>query len=179
MVDMLKAGESFEQIGAIVGMSRHGVAHRATKYGMRSSYSVGRWTPEKVEQLIQLFETGLSSTGIAARLEGMSRNAVIGKLTRLGLTNANGFKRKKGGDRSQKVQEFLGQKQHQRQAPVSVLPTLKVADVVPLHLSLLDLGPDQCRYPFGDGPFTFCGCEKIEGSSYCEPHHRLTHLGAK
>jgi hypothetical protein len=43
-----------------------------------------------------------------------------------------------------------------------------------LGLQLMELGPDDCRYPFGDSaPFTFCGDTAIVGSSYCELHHTI------
>lgn len=39
---------------------------------------------------------------------------------------------------------------------------------------LMELEPDDCRYPFGDSaPFTFCGDAALVGSSYCEVHHLL------
>ncbi|MEP6836508.1 MAG: GcrA family cell cycle regulator, partial [Bradyrhizobium sp.] len=43
------------------------------------------WTTERVERLKSHFEAGLSCREIAAEI-GVSRNAVIGKLSRLGLT---------------------------------------------------------------------------------------------
>ncbi len=39
--------------------------------------------------------------------------------------------------------------------------------------ALLDLEPEDCRYPFGDGPIVFCGCPAVAGSSYCLPHKIL------
>jgi GcrA cell cycle regulator len=50
---------------------------------------------------------------------------------------------------------------------------LREVEVVPLHVSLLDLQHGQCRYPYGDGPFTFCGCQAEPGRPYCEPHQYL------
>lgn len=50
---------------------------------------------------------------------------------------------------------------------------LRQVAVEPLHLNLLDLQHGQCRYPFGDGPFTFCGCRTVPDSPYCEPHQEL------
>lgn len=173
MVDMLNAGHSFEHIGSIVGMSRYGVAHHAAKYGMRSSYSIGRWTPKKVEELISHFEAGLSARMIAEQLGDMSRNAVIGKLTRMGLMGGGSFKQPENGARTKRVRKALDHKQERRQEVPA--PQLRVADVVPMHVSLLDLKHNMCRYPFGDGPFTFCGCPVLDGLSYCEPHQRLTH----
>ena len=44
------------------------------------------WTEERVEQLKRLWAEGLSASQIAGRLGGVTRNAVIGKVHRLGLS---------------------------------------------------------------------------------------------
>ena len=44
------------------------------------------WTDERVEKLKKLWSEGLSASQIAAQLGGVSRNAVIGKVHRLGLS---------------------------------------------------------------------------------------------
>ncbi|MVT67195.1 hypothetical protein GPL21_19015 [Bradyrhizobium pachyrhizi] len=58
------------------------------------------------------------------------------------------------------------------------MPQLRCAAVVPRHLSLLDLKPGDCRYPYGgdsDGEtMTFCGHPCRSGSSYCTPHFHLS-----
>src|SRR5271154_5454753 len=43
------------------------------------------WTDERVEQLKSLWTEGLSASQIARALGGVTRNAVIGKVHRLGL----------------------------------------------------------------------------------------------
>lgn len=43
------------------------------------------WTDERVERLKSLWSEGLSASQIAAELGGVTRNAVIGKVHRLGL----------------------------------------------------------------------------------------------
>lgn len=43
------------------------------------------WTEERIERLKTLWADGLSASQIAARLGGITRNAVIGKVHRLGL----------------------------------------------------------------------------------------------
>jgi hypothetical protein len=35
------------------------------------------------------------------------------------------------------------------------------------RFTLMDLGPDTCRFPFGDGPFLFCGAEPLPEKPYC------------
>jgi GcrA cell cycle regulator len=57
--------------------------------------------------------------------------------------------------------------------PLSDRTTLRFADVIPRHLSLLELMPRQCRYPYGEGPFTFCGHPTRPGVSYCPGHQDL------
>ena len=44
------------------------------------------WTSERVETLKKLWNEGLSASQIAAELGGVTRNAVIGKIHRLGLS---------------------------------------------------------------------------------------------
>ncbi|MEM6635456.1 MAG: GcrA family cell cycle regulator [Pseudomonadota bacterium] len=48
------------------------------------------WTDERVEQLKKMWSEGQSASQIAKELGGVTRNAVIGKVHRLGLSNRNG-----------------------------------------------------------------------------------------
>lgn len=50
---------------------------------------------------------------------------------------------------------------------------LRVVDVVPQNVSLIDTAHDGCRYPYGDGPITFCNHPSLKGFSYCGPHKAL------
>src|SRR5262244_403792 len=47
---------------------------------------IASWTDERVELLRKLWSDGLSASQIAAELGGITRNAVIGKVHRLGLS---------------------------------------------------------------------------------------------
>src|SRR5262249_771045 len=47
---------------------------------------IASWTDERVELLKKLWSDGLSASQIAAELGGITRNAVIGKVHRLGLS---------------------------------------------------------------------------------------------
>ena len=44
------------------------------------------WSDDRVEQLKKLWEAGLSASQIASKMGGVTRNAVIGKVHRLGLS---------------------------------------------------------------------------------------------
>src|SRR3954470_1262885 len=68
-----------------------GSAAAPQEFWNRSMFAnIPTWTTERVELLKQHFEAGLSCRDIAAQI-GVSRNAVIGKLTRLGLTRGPTF----------------------------------------------------------------------------------------
>jgi GcrA cell cycle regulator len=48
------------------------------------------WDDGRIERLKKLWSDGLSASQIAAELGGVTRNAVIGKVHRLGLSNREG-----------------------------------------------------------------------------------------
>jgi GcrA cell cycle regulator len=139
-----------------------------------------------------LHKQGYSCAIIASKLgDDVSRNAVIGKLHRLGLSNAsstvhrdNQFGRKprprkstaagtavrivRANGNSNKLRLFTTAKIEVEQ--------LRCAEADPLNVGLLEIDQHQCRYPVNDSsPFLFCGHRKMEGSSYCAPHFILTH----
>ena len=107
------------------------------------------WTEERVEQLTALWGSGKSASEIAQILGGITRNAVIGKAHRLGLSGRpSPIKRK--------------------QAPRPVA----VADE-PTGATILSLTERMCRWPIGDprSPgFRFCGRAAVPGQSYCAEH---------
>ena len=55
---------------------------------------------------------------------------------------------------------------------------LRCVGVQPRLISLLDLEPGDCRYPYGGDKeseeISFCGHPRQPGSSYCTPHAHLT-----
>ena len=57
------------------------------------------WTDERVETLKTMWSEGKSASQIAKELGGVTRNAVIGKVHRLGLSNRVGGPDRRGGRR--------------------------------------------------------------------------------
>jgi GcrA cell cycle regulator len=55
---------------------------------------------------------------------------------------------------------------------------LRCVQIDPRHLSLVDLEPGDCRYPYGGDErgeaITFCGHPRRQGTSYCAAHFYLT-----
>jgi GcrA cell cycle regulator len=140
------------------------------------------WTSERVEQLKGCIGAGLSCSQIAAEI-GVTRNAVIGKMNRLGLSRpkqvlAKGSEQKRHACRPR----MLSQLQILMQLPPEPLAR---AEGTSIHngagCSLLDLTPGKCRWPIsepGTEKFCFCGNQQVEGLPYCVGHARIAYKSA-
>ena len=134
------------------------------------------WSIEEDDRLKQLYAEGCSCSLIASRMPGKTRNAVIGRVHRLGLE-----KRGKGKtpEKSMRAPSSARARSPAKPKAIVIRPPrqeieLRCAEVVPLQADLVELTHGQCRYPFGDGPFTFCGHPKYGSSSYCSAHFFLS-----
>src|SRR5579859_2929785 len=128
------------------------------------------WTDERLERLKAGFEAKLSCREIAADI-GVSRNAVIGKLSRLNLTRQqNGGARRsprKDGTKERRPKSVPRlQYQMLRKLYAEASPA---ADSEPIHsvhpCSLLELSAEKCRWPLstpGAADFCFCGNTPLE-----------------
>jgi GcrA cell cycle regulator len=140
------------------------------------------WTAERVELLRSRFEAGLTCREIADDI-GVSRNAVIGKLSRLNLT------REKSGDGSRPPRKDAAKGQRPKMVPRLQYQMLRAlyaepqpAADEPIHhghrCSLLELSEQRCRWPIstpGAEDFCFCGNTPVEGLPYCAGHTRLAY----
>src|SRR3546814_18662529 len=69
--------------------------HRSERIAMRTIWPAAwndeeiwmSWTDERIEQLRNMWEKGLTASQIADELGGVNRNAVIGTAHRIGLTS--------------------------------------------------------------------------------------------
>lgn len=146
-----------------------------------------RWTPDRVETLKQLRGQGLSASQIATRLGvGFTRNSVISKMHRIGLSSP-AAPRKRGGMAAAAKRRAAAKRAasvHRRMVtaratlaerlaslPVETLPPA-APDLEPLVASLAELDPNHCRYTGDDKAFRFCGREKLPGLSWCAHHAR-------
>ena len=107
------------------------------------------WTEAKVKKLAKLWGKGISAREIAEKLgEGITRNAVIGKANRLGLT------------------KDLKPKSIDKNTPNDTSDKM-------FHLKI-----KGCRWPFGDpgtDEFHFCGALQEIGKPYCTDHCMLAY----
>lgn len=161
------------------------------------------WTDERVERLRKLWAEGNSASQIAAELgNGITRNAVVGKVHRLGLSG-----RVKGQHpyKPKSAPKPLAQRVKPNPRPrlkrtaivanplallpvvigVEVRPKRHVAEEVvsipiPERVTLLDLREGMCKWPIGDPhneDFGFCGAKKpLEAiRPYCTYHSRIAY----
>jgi GcrA cell cycle regulator len=142
------------------------------------------WTDERVETLKKLWLDGLSASQIAKQLGGVTRNAVIGKVHRLGLSgraapshpSRPAFKTPRpprpvtlAHPRPRALEPKAAHAAQPRPAPLPDLPGTA---------TVLTLGAHMCRWPIGDPSsqdFSFCGRRAGEEGPYCVDHARLAY----
>ena len=139
------------------------------------------WTDERVELLKKLWQDGLSASQIAKQLGGVTRNAVIGKVHRLGLwgrappskPQRTVFK----APRPQRPVAAAPSAPRRIAEPVAAAPSspspVRYVDEAPGTATVLTLGAHMCKWPIGDpslDSFTFCGRRSEEGGPYCHEH---------
>jgi GcrA cell cycle regulator len=133
------------------------------------------WTMEQDNQLRELHVAKETFVEIGAQI-GVTKNAAIGRAHRLGLPPRRDMSAPlKPRNRSPNRPKAEPRVSMQRVA--MLLKTEPVsADIPPIGTkSLLDLAPDECRFPFGDKPYTFCGCRTFTGLPYCAGHARIAY----
>lgn len=145
-----------------------------------------QWTDKRIELLTKLWADGLSASRIAAELGGVTRNAVIGKVSRLGLSG-----RASRAPRSTKSCAPSAKPARRSRHNMTRLlaaanghdPGLAdpAAEAVPFaqRRTILQLTADSCRWPIGDPgrpDFFFCGGNTVPSLPYCAYHARLAYV---
>ncbi len=155
------------------------------------------WTDDRVELLKKLWADGLSASQIATKLGEVTRNAVIGKVHRLGLAGRATTSRVRTArprsnialfpSRSPQVQyRTFGNAalktaiQPQERKAASIIPLRALPELEPAPeglITLVDLKESMCHWPIGDPMeenFHFCGRRKSSGP-YCEHHSAIAY----
>src|SRR5712691_3413217 len=138
------------------------------------------WTDERVELLKKLWADGLSASRIAAELGGVTRNAVIGKVHRLGLSGrAKTPSSSVSRPRKPRSSSHLFRSMRAAVRGNTALATRSAYEY--------DLEPEpelidkKCHWPIGDPgqpDFFFCGGKAVMGMPYCGYHSRIAYQPA-
>jgi GcrA cell cycle regulator len=159
------------------------------------------WTEERVAELKKLWAEGHSASQIAKRLGSVTRNAVIGKVHRLGLsgraTPSRPVKRPPRLARPKpqtqiaprapaaQARPAAGSLALREPAPVEVQED---ANIEPKRLpngdmvTVMTVKDTMCKWPIGDpadAAFGFCGRGCESGAPYCAEHARIAFQPAK
>ena len=146
------------------------------------------WTDDCVTLLRKLHAERLSFSKIAERIGGRSRNSAIGKAHRLGLkarkekewfqtrcSKPNPPKPPKPS-RHRLKSNFARNPPPSSQRALAVEASRKSLPMdASLHLTLAELKSGQCRFPYGNGPYSFCALPICQDSPYCAHHHKVCH----
>jgi GcrA cell cycle regulator len=140
------------------------------------------WTAERIEALRACVERGMTCSQIAAAI-GVSRNAVIGKIHRLGLSSGRPAGAATRATCPPRARHSRGPTQRRllrlayAHAPLEeIMSDIAVVSTHPC--SLIDIDTHQCRWPIGDpaaSNFLFCGNDAIAGFAYCVGHARMAY----
>lgn len=149
------------------------------------------WSDERVEILKKLWVDGLSASQIAKQLGGVTRNAVIGKVHRLGLAGRAAPSRPI--KRVVRPRPTLVTENPEIEIKAAI-PEQKIKqpempqlhnhkhEVAPRHdgvlIGVLDLGPNMCKWPIGDptdAEFGFCGAKSHASWPYCKEHGEIAY----
>jgi GcrA cell cycle regulator len=139
------------------------------------------WTPERIELLKIRFAAGLSCREIANDI-GVSRNAVIGKISRLNLTRDKEVRRPARNDDAKRrrlksvprLQYQMLRRHYDEAGPAADPETISSEH----PCSLLELSEQKCRWPIntpGGEDFCFCGNTPLDSLPYCAGHSRLAY----
>lgn len=161
------------------------------------------WTDEMVDQLRAMWIEGLTTGEIGKRL-GVSKNSIVGKVHRLGLSGRpSPIKKKENSDNGKETPEAAIKPEKEKQTPKEVKPAKakiekpvqaetraeKIAERAecshkPFHnrngkTMLTDLDNHTCRWPLGDPKdenFHFCGKKVRIGQTYCDEHANIAYV---
>ena len=138
------------------------------------------WNDERVDQLKRLWAEGLSASQIASKMGGVTRNAVIGKVHRLGLSGRAAPAKPQRG-RSFEQDEAAIEAPRREPSIKAYIPEPEFSAPVVLDTgdmtTVATLKNNMCKWPIGDPAredFHFCGQPSAQtGKSYCAYHAHL------
>lgn len=174
-------GASFAEMSSTLGVSVTSITSKAHVIGLPRRSTSPEWNDTAVDQLRRMWTDGDTAREIGKAL-GRTRSAIIGKAHRLGLEERSN--RLSDADKAARVlarRMYKTQKQRVYRAPTPRRikpPTIKETALPwagSRNIALLDLGRNDCRFPFGDGPFVFCGQPVIPGFTYCAHCYGIAH----
>ena len=133
--------------------------------------SAEEWTPDRIKTLMGLWEEGLPTSEIGRRL-GVTKNAVVGKVHRLGLKKRQSPIRQSTSTSAQPKKAKVVAPRSSAEASDSPV-VRKVVRPTGEVVRLEELTSSMCCWPEGEPgteDFHFCGLPSVAEKPYCEDH---------
>ena len=165
-------------------------------------FRMSEWTDKKIEKLKKLWEKGYSAAEIGKKLD-FSKNAIVGKVHRLGLSNRSSpiknppapnapAPRPAAAKPAKKAEKTPGAAQRpaksepvprpaQRAEPPASGKVVSKMKKPPVGISMLELTSDLCCWPIDDvnsENFHFCGKKVFKNKPYCLEHCALAYTNS-
>lgn len=203
---LYNSGAQMNEIGEAFGVSAGAAKAAINRFCQRRTparSSTNSWNEARDAVAIRLFNEGKSSTEIASALGGITRNAVIGRLGRMGYNRGTDANKYKGRARPMAVS--LGTAAGPNASRVTSAPPVRVApnraadaqggavhilNRVEAHqkpmgkdhgltatATLATLKAHACKWPIGDprdADFGMCGRFRTH-HAYCEAHRAVAY----
>ena len=166
----------------------HDRDHRRKRCGHKPRSDL--WTLERKETAAHLWRSGRSASDIVNHLGGVTRNAVIGVLYRMGLLGTRpkerksqeairkrraecqrAYRAKNGNPRPRKASPAMRGRKAGGSHKSASLPSAVTPLLPPLNLSIIDVKNGQCKFIAGNDRLC-CG---RPGEPWCPAHWRVVH----
>ncbi len=163
------------------------------------------WTDEMIAELKKLWQEGVTTGEIGKRLN-VSKNSIVGKVHRLGLSGRPSPIKRKDPDATKTTAPKAEKKPASPKSPkpkvektpepkpvkakveivkepevefIPIPPVEKTPSKAGQNVSLTDLDNHTCRWPIGDPKdenFHFCGNKVRIGQTYCDEHAAIAYV---
>ncbi len=151
------------------------------------------WSASDEEKLAQLWAEG-KSFGDIAKVFDCRRGRISGKIDRMGLMGSGKGSKPGGADRALAIRTARAARPAPRVGrppkprafkPPPAPKRIRPQEVPPPEarmVSLMDLKPNDCKWPIGDPAkpgFGFCGAKQFGSFPYCQHHVAMAYVPVK
>jgi GcrA cell cycle regulator len=147
----------------------------------RDATARGGWTDDAVETLKRLWDEPDFSAALIAQRLGVTRNAVLGKIHRLGLSKPRASRLPVARSPAPRPRRpARARALAPSSSPPAIVRPAAAPEIGPgLVAHLEDLPRRACHWPLGDPQapdFAFCG-RRVETGPYCPAHAAIAYRG--
>lgn len=191
LTSMYQGGASVREIASYFHISESAAKNAARRYCDRNgpARNSSTWSPERDGVATSLYVAGRSASEIAKALGGgVSRNAVIGRLSRMGVTRTDRPNKTQSAPRSfkrAKAPRVVSNRSADAQGGGANIMNRVEAPLTPMGkdhgltatATLTTLGAHACKWPIGDprdADFGFCARPRTH-HAYCEAHRAVAY----